>query len=119
MAQRTLLRMARFLVEHFDGNTDAAIKEMMVRLSNGSPDVLAIAQEAVAAVTAQKRHRRGAGWSIPAAAKELGINDHTLRRAVERGEVACIQFGGLRRIPPAELARLRELFVTDLPSKGT
>ena len=62
----------------------------------------------------EKRRRRnaGGGLSIPAAAEELNASEWQLRRAVDRGEVAVVQFGGLRRIPPAEIERLRrELFV--------
>jgi len=56
-------------------------------------------------------HRNvGKGLSIPAAALELGMSEYTLRKAVDRGEVKTISFGGLRRIPPSEIERLRAMF---------
>ena len=48
------------------------------------------------------RHYTHAGFSIPA-----------LRRAVKAREVETIPFGGLDRMPPREIDRLREIFRTD------
>jgi excisionase family DNA binding protein len=59
---------------------------------------------------APARRNIGGGLSIPAAAAELGLPEYTLRKAVDRGEVTAVKFGGLRRIPPAEIERLRETF---------
>ena len=56
------------------------------------------------------RRNIGGGLSIPAAAAELGLSEYTLRRAVDRKEVIAITINGLRRIPPAEIERLRETF---------
>ena|SRR5262245_3928608 len=56
-----------------------------------------------------RRHLTGPGNSIPAAAGKLGIGEGTFRRAVDRGEVQVIEFGGLRRITDAEIERLRRL----------
>ena len=56
------------------------------------------------------RRNIGGGLSIPAAAAELGLSEYTLRKAVDRKEVVAITFGGLRRIPPAEIERLRGTF---------
>jgi hypothetical protein len=56
------------------------------------------------------RRNIGGGLSIPAAAAELDWSEYTLRKAVDRKEVLAITINGLRRIPPAEIARLRETF---------
>jgi hypothetical protein len=66
----------------------------------------------MANIEARRRRNAGRGLSIPAAAEELKASEWQLRRAVERGEVTVVQVGGLRRIPPREIERLRrELFV--------
>jgi hypothetical protein len=57
-----------------------------------------------------QRHIVHAGFSIPAGAAELNMPEGVLRRAVEKGEVEFVEFGGLRRIPPREIDRLRQLF---------
>jgi hypothetical protein len=55
------------------------------------------------------RRNLGGGLSIPAAAEKLNWSEWSLRRAVDRGEVQVCVMAGLRRIPPAEIARLEEL----------
>lgn len=55
------------------------------------------------------RRNLGGGLSIPAAAEKLNWPEWSLRRAVKRGEVQICVMAGLRRIPPAEIARLEEL----------
>jgi excisionase family DNA binding protein len=50
------------------------------------------------------------GFSIPAAAAELDVPESTMRKAVQRGEIQSVNFGGSVRIPPAEIARLRRTF---------
>ena len=57
-----------------------------------------------------RAHWQRAGYSIPAAAKELEVGEGTLRRAIDKGQVRYVQFAGLRRIPSAELRRIRSLF---------
>jgi excisionase family DNA binding protein len=57
-----------------------------------------------------RRHLVRAGNSIPAAARKLGFGEGTVRRAVDRGEIKIIEFGGLRRISDAEIERVRVLF---------
>lgn len=52
-------------------------------------------------------HRRGAGYTIPAAAEVLCISYKTLLKAVDSGEVLTVDFGGLRRIPKREVERIR------------
>jgi len=54
--------------------------------------------------------RSGAGYSIPAAAAEIGFSYRTFLAAVENGEVRVIKFGGLRRVPSGEVERLKALF---------
>ena len=66
-----------------------------------------------------RRHLARAGNSIPAAAKKLGFGEGTVRRAVDRGEIQIIEFGGLRRITDAEIRRVRALFGLTEPSGDT
>ncbi len=56
------------------------------------------------------RRNIGGGLSIPAAAAELQMSEYTLRRAVDRKEVVAVTINGVRRIPPAEIEKLRETF---------
>jgi excisionase family DNA binding protein len=65
-----------------------------------------------------QRHLARAGNSIPAAAKKLGFGEGTVRRAVDRGEIKIIEFGGLRRISDAEIERVRSLFGLTESSSG-
>lgn len=44
--------------------------------------------------------------------RKLNVPEGAARRAVEKGEVLTVRFGGLRRIPPSEVERLRSLFKT-------
>ncbi len=67
-------------------------------------------QAALKLVKPKKRRRDGAGFSIPAAAEELGISYKTLRDAIEMGQVRAIEFGKLRRISSAEVERVKRLF---------
>ena len=57
--------------------------------------------------------RRGAGFTIPAAAAEIGVSYRTLLQAVDRQQVQVIQFGNLRRISRAEVNRVRTLLYAD------
>lgn len=61
------------------------------------------------------RHITHLGYSIPAAAVELNVPEGTVRRAVKNGEIAVVPFGGLDRIPPREIERIRGVF--DLANK--
>jgi len=63
----------------------------------------------------KKRHRDGAGFSIPGAAEELGISYKTLRDAIALGQVRAFEFGKIRRISKAEMDRLKELFGAKTP----
>jgi excisionase family DNA binding protein len=63
-----------------------------------------------------QRHLVRAGNSIPAAAKKLGFGEGTVRRAVDRGEIQIVEFGGLKRITDAEIERVRALFGLTQPS---
>ena len=62
------------------------------------------------------RHIGHLGFTIPAFAEELNVPEGAVRRAVEKGEVETVWFGGLRRIPPREVERLRSLFKTASPA---
>lgn len=57
-----------------------------------------------------KRRRDGAGYSVPAAAEEVGVSYKTLREAIEQRQVRVIEFGGLTRVPKSEVERLKEIF---------
>jgi hypothetical protein len=61
-------------------------------------------------VVKKKRRRDGAGYSVPGAAEEIGVSYKTLREAIERNQVRTIDFGGITRVPPSEVARLKEVF---------
>ena len=56
------------------------------------------------------------GFTIPAFAEALGVPEGVARRAVEKGEVETVRFGGLRRVPPREIERLRSLFKVTSPA---
>jgi excisionase family DNA binding protein len=56
------------------------------------------------------------GFTIPGFAEEVDVPEGMVRRAVENGEVEFVWFGGLRRIPPREVERLRALFKTPSPA---
>ena len=59
----------------------------------------------------QRDHRvTGAGYSLPAAAKELGVSYGTMRIAVEQKQVRVINFAGQAFVPLSEIKRLKELF---------
>src|SRR5262245_21875445 len=58
----------------------------------------------------KKRRRDGAGFSVPAAAEEIGVSYKTLRDAIELNQVRTIEFGRITRVPKAEVARLKEVF---------
>jgi hypothetical protein len=60
--------------------------------------------------TKSTRRRTGAGYSIPAAAKELDVPYKTLREAIKRKQARTIQFGGQERMPKREVERLRDMF---------
>jgi hypothetical protein len=67
-----------------------------------------------------KRHLVRAGNSIPAAAKKLGFGEGTVGRAVDKGQIATVEFGGLKRITDAEIERIRALFgMTEPPSENS
>jgi hypothetical protein len=62
-------------------------------------------------MTDTQNRRTGAGYSIPAAAAELGISYRTMTAAINRGDVHVVSFGGLRRVPAQEIERVKaELF---------
>jgi excisionase family DNA binding protein len=58
----------------------------------------------------RSKHHRHLGFTIPAAAEELEVPEGAVRRAAANGEIEFVWFGGLRRIPPREVERLRDLF---------
>jgi hypothetical protein len=58
----------------------------------------------------EKPRRTGAGFSIPAAAEAIGVSPKTLRSAIAQRQVRVIDFGGLPRVPKAEVERLKEVF---------
>jgi excisionase family DNA binding protein len=66
--------------------------------------------KAVAVESKIKRRRDGAGFSVPAAAEEIGVSYKTLREAIALDQVRVIRFGSLERVPKSEVARLKEEF---------
>jgi excisionase family DNA binding protein len=58
----------------------------------------------------KKRRRDGAGYSIPAAAEEIGVSYKTLRDAIELNQVRAIRFGKINRVPKSEVERLKGVF---------
>jgi excisionase family DNA binding protein len=58
----------------------------------------------------RKRRRDGAGFSVPAAAEAVGVSYKAMRAAIEKNQVRVVEFGGLTRVPKAEVARLKETF---------
>jgi hypothetical protein len=56
------------------------------------------------------RHIAHLGYTIPAFAEALNIPEGAVRRAVENGDIETVMFAGLRRIPPREIERLRNIF---------
>ena len=61
-------------------------------------------------VKTKKRYRDGAGFSVPAAAEEIGVSYKTLRTAITQQQVRIIKFGNLVRVPKKEVERLIEVF---------
>jgi excisionase family DNA binding protein len=58
----------------------------------------------------RKRRRAGAGFSVPAAADEIGVSYKTLREAIALKQVRTVMFGRIERVPKAEVAHLKEEF---------
>ena len=61
-------------------------------------------------VKTKKRHRAGAGYSVPGAADAVGVSAKTMRTAIARQQVRTIEFGNLVRVPKKEVERLKEVF---------
>ena len=57
-----------------------------------------------------KRRRNGAGYSVPAAADELGVPYKSLRKAIKRGQAHTIEWGGIERLTRKEVERLKGEF---------
>lgn len=58
----------------------------------------------------QMRSNMDLGYTIPAFAKRYGLSVGMVRRAAKNKEIQAISFGGLKRIPWAEVERLEKLF---------
>jgi Helix-turn-helix domain len=56
--------------------------------------------------TARKQRTR-LGFTIPKAAKELGIGESLLRRAIKAGDVKVVPFGGRILLTRVEIERVR------------
>jgi hypothetical protein len=57
-----------------------------------------------------KGRRNGAGYTIAAAARELGVSYKSMLDAVRLGQVETIEWAGLQRITRAEMERIRKRF---------
>lgn len=55
----------------------------------------------------------GPGYSITAAAKIIPMPRKRLQRAVDRGEVQIIEFGGVSLLSAKEVERIRALYGID------
>ena len=66
--------------------------------------------KAVAAEAGRKRRRAGAGFSVPAAAEEIGVSYKTLREAIALKQVARDPLRPHRARAESEVARLKEEF---------
>jgi hypothetical protein len=55
-----------------------------------------------------RRHRGGAGYSIPAFSEEIDWPEKETRRAVALGIIQTVDFGDRKRIPFSEKQRLRD-----------
>jgi hypothetical protein len=53
---------------------------------------------------------RGPGYTISQFARATGQTERVIRTAVASGTIAAIDFNGMKRIPPRELQRWRELW---------
>ena len=62
----------------------------------------------------QNRKRRqspkGPGFTIPKFAQEVDQSDQVIRAAVKNGLIDAVLFNGIRRIPPRELAKWRNIW---------
>lgn len=58
----------------------------------------------------KQRYTPKGGYSIRQAATELNLPEKRVRRAVDRKDVEAVDFGGVIRIPPREVERLRKLY---------
>ncbi|MCD9821147.1 hypothetical protein [Bradyrhizobium japonicum] len=58
----------------------------------------------------KRRHRQGAGFTIPGFAEHYNLPVSQVRLAVKRREINTVTWAGLERIPPAEAERVAELF---------
>jgi len=56
-----------------------------------------------------QRYPDSIGHTIKSGARELGISHRTMRKAVEKGDVKVVDFGGINRITFEELERVRKL----------
>jgi hypothetical protein len=70
---------------------------------------MAKAKKAVA-IGRKRRHRTGAGFTIPSFADHFGLPVSQVRRAVRDGTIKTVSWAGLPRIPPAEAERVAKLW---------
>lgn len=56
------------------------------------------------------RRKNGPGLSLTEFGKKSGLHFRRVARAVERGEIATVQLGGIKRIPESELERVKRMF---------
>jgi hypothetical protein len=63
-------------------------------------------------INEENRNKRasGAGRSVLGVAKELDIPEGRVRRAMDKGEIEIVEFGGVKRIPNREFERLKRLY---------
>ncbi len=68
---------------------------------------------------AEEKRQRGRGYSIPEFSRRVDWTHRRTTKAIQNGELACIELGGQRRIPEAEEERITRLLTTGEPKLGT
>lgn len=61
-----------------------------------------------------RRSPRGPGYTISQFAQlpEVDVTEHVIRTAVTNGQLAVIEFNGVKRIPPREREKWQEIWGT-------
>ena len=65
------------------------------------------------------RHITHLGLLDPGRGAALNVPEGTVRRAVKLGEIETVPFGGLDRIPPREIERIRKALGKDEAQTAT
>lgn len=121
---RSLSEEVEFRIEH-DARADTRLDQRLEILEREINGIYAILREGTVEKISHKetkpngRHIDHLGLTIPAFAEALNVPEGAARRAVEKGEVETVWFGGLRRIPVSEVDRLRGIFKSVPPQPSS